>query len=118
MCPVLHTTFSFNGSTYTGTVSCESYQPISALTALSRIVCELQAKSVSSIGHCTQSAALKVDVSAVCEAMDAGKVTLLALVDFSTAAFDHDILIQRLVVTRLALVAWHCTGLGFSLVSR
>ena len=90
-----------------------NYRPVSNLTFLSKLIerlvcCRLSQylgtnalysplQSAYRQYHSTESATLKV-ASDVFEAMDAGKVTILALLDLSAAfdTVDHDILIHRL----------------------
>ena len=90
-----------------------NYRPVSNLTFLSKLIerlvcCQLSQylgtnalysplQSAYRQYHSTESATLKV-ASDVFEAMDAGKVTILALLDLSAAfdTVDHDILIHRL----------------------
>lgn len=93
--------------------SSASYRPVSNLTFLSKLIERLvclqltaylrdnqllvQQQSAYREYHSTETALLKV-ASDVFDAMDAGDVTILALLDLSAAfdTVDHDILLQRL----------------------
>lgn len=96
--------------------STSSYRPVSNLTFLSKLVERLASRQLTAYlqqhhllmlqqsayreHHSTETATLKV-ASDVFDAMDAGKVTMLALLDLSAAfdTVDHDILLRRLHYT-------------------
>ena len=101
------------------------YRPISNLTFLSKVIeklvvrqllqylesCNLIPKLQSGFrkGHSTETVLLRL-ISDVCDAIDAGHVTLLALLDVSAAfdTVDHSILL-----TRLCTSFWSCrTGVS------
>ena len=91
----------------------KNYRPISGLTFLSKVIEKVVAKQLVGYlhsnnllpkfqsefrrGYSTETAILRM-LSDIYAAVDRGRVALLALLDVS-AAFDHDILLERLLVS-------------------